>query len=122
MSSSEDEAQVEAEVEDMESEEGEGAEEVEGEGEKEGEEVEVEEKDGREESQSADRKTLTPGVVYLSRVPPFMRPRKVRHLLSQYGTLGRVYLQPEGEGGTVVHCRNIHSTIERDSIGSRIEE
>lgn len=93
-------AQVEAEVEDMESEEGEGAEEVEGEGEKEGEEGE---KDG---SQSAGRKsTLTPGVVYLSRVPPFMRPRKVRHLLSQYGTLGRVYLQPEGEEGELsVHC------------------
>ena len=98
MSSSEVEVQVEAEVEDMESEEGEGAEEVEGEGE---EEVEGE-KDG---SQSAGRKTVTPGVVYLSRVPPFMRPRKVRHLLSQYGTLGRVYLQPEGEGGELsVHC------------------
>ncbi|XP_064397747.1 uncharacterized protein LOC135344467 [Halichondria panicea] len=37
----------------------------------------------------------TPGIVYLSRVPPFMKPHKVRHLLSPYGSVGRVYLQPE---------------------------
>ena len=55
-------------------------------------------------------KTLTPealaafraaqertGVVYISRIPPGMRPTKVRHLMSQYGEIGRVYLQQEGE-------------------------
>ena len=42
------------------------------------------------------KKAKVAGVVYLSRVPPFMRPRKVRHLLSKYGSIGRVYLQPEG--------------------------
>ena len=36
------------------------------------------------------------GIVYLSRIPPFMKPLKVRHLLSQYGEVGRVFLQPEG--------------------------
>ena len=36
------------------------------------------------------------GVVYISRIPPGMRPTKVRHLMSQYGKIGRVYLQPEG--------------------------
>ncbi|KAI8930376.1 hypothetical protein BC831DRAFT_440324 [Entophlyctis helioformis] len=35
------------------------------------------------------------GVVYLSRVPPFMKPQKVRSLLSRYGELGRIYLNPE---------------------------
>ena len=35
------------------------------------------------------------GVVYLSRVPPYMKAQKVRHLLSQYGELGRIYLTPE---------------------------
>ncbi|GJE84469.1 pre-rRNA-processing protein [Phanerochaete sordida] len=35
------------------------------------------------------------GVVYISRIPPGMRPTKVRHLMSQYGEVGRVYLQPE---------------------------
>lgn len=38
----------------------------------------------------------SPGIVYLSRIPPFMKPHKVRHLLSQYGSVGRIYLQPEG--------------------------
>jgi ESF2/ABP1 family protein len=36
------------------------------------------------------------GVVYISRIPPGMRPTKVRHLMSQHGEIGRVYLQQEG--------------------------
>ena len=35
------------------------------------------------------------GVVYLSRVPPYMKAQKVRHLLSKYGEIGRIYLTPE---------------------------
>ncbi|KAJ2918266.1 hypothetical protein MD484_g2187, partial [Candolleomyces efflorescens] len=35
------------------------------------------------------------GVVYISRIPPGMRPAKVRHLMSGYGEVGRVYLQQE---------------------------
>jgi len=42
------------------------------------------------------KKSLAPGVVYLSRIPPFMQPRKVRHPFSPFGTVGRIYLQPEG--------------------------
>jgi ESF2/ABP1 family protein len=37
------------------------------------------------------------GVIYISRIPPGMRPTKVRHLMSQYGEVGKVYLQQEGE-------------------------
>lgn len=36
------------------------------------------------------------GVIYISRIPPGMRPTKVRHLMSKYGEIGRVYLQQEG--------------------------
>jgi ESF2/ABP1 family protein len=36
------------------------------------------------------------GVIYISRIPPGMRPPKVRHLMSAYGKVGRVYLQQEG--------------------------
>lgn len=36
------------------------------------------------------------GVVYISRIPPAMRPAKVRHLMSVHGEVGRVYLQQEG--------------------------
>ncbi|KAJ7590731.1 hypothetical protein C8J56DRAFT_1003400 [Mycena floridula] len=35
------------------------------------------------------------GIVYISRIPPGMRPAKVRHLMSGYGEVGRVYLQQE---------------------------
>jgi hypothetical protein len=37
------------------------------------------------------------GVIYISRIPPGMRPTKVRHLMTQYGEIGKVYLQQEGE-------------------------
>lgn len=36
------------------------------------------------------------GIIYISRIPPGMRPPKVRHLMSAYGEVGRVYLQQEG--------------------------
>tara|TARA_Y100000780_G_C13423539_1_gene316700 strand:+ start:210 stop:476 length:267 start_codon:yes stop_codon:yes gene_type:complete len=37
------------------------------------------------------------GVVYIARVPPFMKPAKVRHLLEAVGPTDRIYLVPEGE-------------------------
>lgn len=35
------------------------------------------------------------GVVYISRIPPFMKPHKLRSLLSNYGTINRIFLTPE---------------------------
>jgi ESF2/ABP1 family protein len=35
------------------------------------------------------------GLIYLSCIPPFMKPVKIRQLLSFYGELGRVFLTPE---------------------------
>ena len=101
MSSSEEDDLVE-EVD----EEGEEDEEEVEENEEEGEEKEVEKKEVEGEESDTEsckpvkkkkekEKKPTPGVVYLSRIPPFMRPRKVRHLLSRYGEVGRVYLAPE---------------------------
>jgi ESF2/ABP1 family protein len=43
------------------------------------------------------------GVIYISRIPPGMQPTKVRHLMSQHGEVGRVYLQKEGMK-TSMHC------------------
>ncbi|KAK3841858.1 MAG: hypothetical protein J3R72DRAFT_482977 [Linnemannia gamsii] len=45
-----------------------------------------------EKFQAARDKT---GIVYLSKIPPFMKPVKMRHLLGAFGELGRVYLAPE---------------------------
>ena len=36
-----------------------------------------------------------PGVVYLSRIPPFMKPSTVRTLLSPYGSIHQLFLTPE---------------------------
>ncbi|KAK4693731.1 ESF2/ABP1 family protein, partial [Lecanoromycetidae sp. Uapishka_2] len=36
-----------------------------------------------------------PGVIYLSRIPPFMKPSTVRTLLSKYGTITKLFLTPE---------------------------
>ena len=36
------------------------------------------------------------GVVYVSRIPPFLKPIKLRHMLEQFAKIGRVYLAPEG--------------------------
>jgi ESF2/ABP1 family protein len=35
------------------------------------------------------------GVIYLSRVPPFMKPEVLRSLLTPYGPIGRIFLTPE---------------------------
>lgn len=45
---------------------------------------------------SNEEVSLSPGIIYLSRIPPYMKPNKVKHIFSQYGEIGRVYLQPEG--------------------------
>lgn len=37
------------------------------------------------------------GVCYLSRIPPHMDHVKLRHILSQYGEIQRIYLAPEGK-------------------------
>lgn len=35
----------------------------------------------------------TPGIVYISRLPPGMTPQKVRHLMAKWGDVGKVYAQ-----------------------------
>ena len=93
MSSSEEDEYILEDEEGKSEGESEGEREVEREGEGEKESEEKKEEVVRDKKK---KKELTPGVVYLSRIPPFMRPRKIRHLLSKYGTIGRIYLQPEG--------------------------
>ncbi|KAJ2683007.1 RNA-binding ATPase activator esf2 [Coemansia spiralis] len=45
-------------------------------------------------AQKTERKS---GVVYMSRVPPFMKPIKVRQMLQKYGDIGRIYLVEEDD-------------------------
>ena len=38
----------------------------------------------------------SPGIVYISKIPPFMKPGKIKCHMEQFGEVGRVFLQPEG--------------------------
>ncbi|KAG7696338.1 hypothetical protein KL915_002702 [Ogataea haglerorum] len=41
------------------------------------------------------KKIKRSGVVYLSTIPPYMKPAKLRHVLQRFGKVGRLYLKPE---------------------------
>ena len=53
--------------------------------------------DMEEVSKHKKQKETVPGVIYLSRVPPFMSVKKIRDVFGQYGDLGRIFLQPDGK-------------------------
>ena len=46
------------------------------------------------------------GVIYLSRVPPFMKPAVMRSLLTPYGAVGRIFLTPEDSTSRTQRLRN----------------
>ncbi|KAF5022256.1 hypothetical protein F66182_5695 [Fusarium sp. NRRL 66182] len=46
------------------------------------------------------------GVIYLSRIPPFMKPAKLRSLLEPYGTINRIFLAPEDPAS---HARRVRA-------------
>ena len=46
------------------------------------------------------------GVIYLSRVPPFMKPAVLRSLLTPYGDVGRIFLTPEDSTSRTQRLRN----------------
>ncbi|KAM0274342.1 hypothetical protein ACHAQH_007937 [Verticillium albo-atrum] len=54
-------------------------------------------------SEAAIRKS---GVVYLSRIPPYMKPHKLRTLLAPHGALNRVFLAPEDPAA---HTRRVRA-------------
>jgi len=49
----------------------------------------------KKEALAYRQKLASRGVIYLSRVPPFMKPNKLRQLLSSYGDITRLFLQEE---------------------------
>lgn len=51
-------------------------------------------KDGKPIPLSKPKKDKS-GVLYLSRVPPFMKPTVLRSLLTPYGAVGKIFLTPE---------------------------
>ncbi|KAJ0036521.1 hypothetical protein NQD34_005198 [Periophthalmus magnuspinnatus] len=40
-------------------------------------------------------KKVVPGIIYLGHIPPRLKPKHLRNMLSVYGEIGRIFLQPE---------------------------
>lgn len=45
------------------------------------------------------------GIIYVSRIPPNMKPAKLRHLLAAHGEIGRVYCTPEDPAARLARKR-----------------
>jgi hypothetical protein len=50
------------------------------------------------------------GIVYLSRIPTYMGVKHLRHLMSQYGEVGKIFLQPSGNSisNSISNSNKIH--------------
>ncbi|XP_024240890.1 activator of basal transcription 1 [Oncorhynchus tshawytscha] len=59
------------------------------------EELKVEAGSDPKEKKVSVGKTCLPGIVYLGHIPPRLRPKNMRSMLSLYGEIGRIFLQPE---------------------------
>ncbi|CAK6978001.1 activator of basal transcription 1 [Scomber scombrus] len=44
---------------------------------------------------SSSGRKCVPGIIYLGHIPPRLRPKHMRNMLSVYGEIGRIFLQPE---------------------------
>jgi ESF2/ABP1 family protein len=67
------------------------------------EEDEEEERERLKKEALAYRESLEKrGVIYMSRIPPFMKPNKVRTLLEEYGEITRLFLAEEGESSVSI--------------------
>ncbi|RZF43624.1 hypothetical protein LSTR_LSTR016950 [Laodelphax striatellus] len=57
----------------------------------------MEDSDDQVNSKSSNdgiKKKRKKGMIYLSTIPPFMNVTKITEIMSQYGKVGRVFLQP----------------------------
>lgn len=56
-----------------------------------------------EELEKEQKRIKRTGVCYLSKIPPYMKPAKLRSVLSRFGTIDRLFLKPEDS--TTYHKR-----------------
>ena len=60
------------------------------------------------------------GVVYLSRIPPFMKPPTVRQLLTPYGIITKLFLTPEPQAHYLARKKN-HGNKKRSFLDGWVE-
>lgn len=73
----------------------------------------------KDELQAFEKKHKKRGIIYISRIPPGMTPPKVRHLLSNFGEVERIYLQDgrkkQREAETGIKKQNSESFCEESA-------
>jgi ESF2/ABP1 family protein len=67
--------------------------------------------DLRKEAQKYKESLEKRGVIYLSRIPPFMKPNKARSLFEPYGEITRLYLSEEGSQANFLNIYSKFNTI-----------
>lgn len=76
--------------------------------------------DDKDEDASGEEKPLkktgqdkkcVPGIIYLGHIPPRLRPKHLRNMLSVYGEIGRIFLQPEGDTTISKHYTTHHPQL-----------
>lgn len=50
------------------------------------------------DTQADTKKPPKRGIIYLSSIPPYMNVTRIREFFSEFGTVGRVYLQLADKG------------------------
>ncbi|KAG9045846.1 RNA-binding ATPase activator esf2 [Tulasnella sp. UAMH 9824] len=57
------------------------------------------------------------GIIYISRIPPGMRPQKLRHIMSGYGEVGRIYMAFEDPKSAHERRKHTNSKVTRANEG-----
>lgn len=57
-----------------------------------------ESKISNEDNTNCQKKTFKKGIIYLSTIPPYMNVTRIREYFSEFGTVGRVFLQLQIQG------------------------
>ncbi|SPR00104.1 RRM domain-containing protein [Plasmodiophora brassicae] len=67
-----------------------------------------------------EKRTRKSGVVYLSRIPPFMSVHLLRRMMSQFGEVGRIYLTPE-DAATARRRKKFKGSTRKNYVDGWIE-
>lgn len=70
--------------------------------------------------QIKDKKSK-PGVLYFSRLPPYLRPNTLRRLLSAHGSIGNIFLTPESPAAYSRRVRSHHGNKKRQYVDGWVE-
>ncbi|KAK2167079.1 hypothetical protein LSH36_32g13030 [Paralvinella palmiformis] len=68
---------------------------------------EVRKKEVKSKCKKNRLRELKTGIIYLSRIPTLMNVKKIREIFSQYGDIGRIFLQPNESD---LSCCSTHYT------------